>query len=86
MRIAWHAERGELSPLFPGVALQNRPPKLLLIAPALAFHSSAAALLRYFSPEIEVERLGINEDWRKDFRVVLHLKSADLPISHGRHA
>jgi len=59
---------------------------LLLIAPALAFHSSAAALLRYFSPEIEVERLGINEDWRKDFRVVLHLKSADLPISHGRHA
>ena len=83
MRIAWHAERGELSSLFPGVALQNRPPKLLLIAPALAFHSSTAALLRYFSPEVEVERLGINEDWRKDFRVVLHLKGADLPISHG---
>jgi hypothetical protein len=86
MRIAWHAQRDELSPLFPGVPLQNRPPKLLLIAPALAFHSSTATLLRYFSPEIEVERVGINEDWRKDFKVVLHLKGADLPISHGRHA
>jgi hypothetical protein len=86
MRIAWHAQREELSHLFPGVSLQNRAPKLLLIAPALAFHSSTATLLRYFSPEIEVERIGINEDWRKDFRVVLHLKNADVPLSHGRHA
>jgi hypothetical protein len=86
MRVAWHARRDELSHLFPGVSLQNRAPKLLLIAPALAFHSSMATLLRYFSPEIDVERIGINEDWRKDFRVVLRLKGADLPISHGRHA
>jgi hypothetical protein len=86
MRIAWHAQRDELSHLFPSVVLQNRSPKLLLIAPAMAFHSSTASLLRYFSPEIDVERIGINEDWRKDFRVVLHLKGADLPISHGRHA
>lgn len=86
MRVAWHAQREELSHLFPGVSLQNRAPKLLLIAPALAFHSSTATLLRYFSPEIEVERIGINEDWRKDFRVVLHLKNADVPLSHGRHA
>jgi hypothetical protein len=85
MRVAWHAQRDELSHLFPGISLQNRAPKLLLIAPALAFHSSTATLLRYFSPEIDVERIGINEDWRKDFRVVLHLKGADLPISHGRH-
>jgi len=86
MRIAWHAQRDELSPLFPGVTLQNRSPKLLLIAPALAFHSSTAALLRYFSPEIEVERVGVNEDWRKDFRVVLRLRGGDLPISHERQA
>jgi hypothetical protein len=85
MRIAWHAERNELGALFPGMALENCPPKLLLVAPALAFHSSTATLLRYFSPKIEVERIGINEDWRKDFRVVLRLKGADVPISHGRH-
>ncbi|HMJ60257.1 MAG TPA: hypothetical protein VK493_00785, partial [Bryobacteraceae bacterium] len=86
MRVAWHAQRDELSHLFPGISLQTRAPKLLLIAPALAFHSSTATLLRYFSPEIDVERIGINEDWRKDFRVVLHLKGADSPISHRRHA
>lgn len=86
MHAAWHSGRNELSHLFPGVPLEARPPKLLLIAPALAFHSSTATLLRYFSPEIDVERVGINENWRKDFRVVLRLKGADLPISHGRHA
>lgn len=84
-RVAWHAQRDELSHLFPGISLQTRAPKLLLIAPALAFHSSTATLLRYFSPEIDVERIGINENWRKDFRVVLHLKGADVPISHRRH-
>jgi len=86
MRVAWHSQRDELSHLFPDISLQRRTPKLLLIAPALAFHSSTATLLRYFSPEIDVERIGINEDWRKDFRVVLHLKGADLPMSHRRHA
>lgn len=84
MRVTWHAGRGELNHLFPGVSLADRPPKLLLIAPALAFHSSTATILRYFSREIDVERIGVSEDWQKDFNVIMHLKGADVPISHGR--
>jgi hypothetical protein len=83
MRVAWHLERGELRPLFPGNVLENKPPKLLLIAPAMTFHSSTADLIRYFSPEIEIERIGVNSDWRKSLRVVLRLKGADPPISHA---
>jgi hypothetical protein len=83
MRVAWHLQRGELRHLFPGSILENKPPKLLLIAPAMSFHSSNADLFRYFSPEIEVERIGVNSDWRTNLRVVLRLKGADLPISHG---
>ena len=81
--VAWHAERGELKHLFPAVAIANRAPNLALIAPALAFHPSNATILRYFSPEIEVERIGVNSDWQKNFRVVLRLKGADSPQSHG---
>jgi hypothetical protein len=83
MRIAWHVQRDELRHLFPGTVLENKPPKLFLIAPAMTFHSSNADLFRYFSPEIEVERIGVNSDWRKSLRVVLRLKGADLPISHA---
>jgi hypothetical protein len=83
MRIRWHAQREELRQLFPGIALDQRPPKLLLVAPAMCFHSSTATLLRYFSREIEVERVGVNSDWQTSLRVVLRLTGADLPISHG---
>ena len=84
MRVAWHLERDELRHLFPGTVLENRPPKLMLVAPAMTFHSSNATLLRYFSPEIEVERVGVNLDWQQSFKVVMRLKSADVPISHWR--
>jgi hypothetical protein len=83
MRVAWHLQRDELRHLFPGVSLQSTSPKLLLVAPAMTFHSSNADIFRYFSPEIEVERIGLNSDWRKNLRVVLRLTGADLPISHG---
>jgi hypothetical protein len=81
--VAWHAGRGELQHLFPIPAIRPEPPKLALIAPALAFHPSNATVLSYFSPEIEVERIGVNSDWQQNFKVVLRLKGADGPQSHG---
>jgi hypothetical protein len=83
MRIRWHAQRGELQHLFPAVPLAPALPRLLLVAPAMSFHSSNASILRHFSPEIEVERVGINSDWQHNLKVVLRLKGGDAPISHG---
>jgi hypothetical protein len=82
MRIAWHAQSGELEHLFPGILLDGKPPRLLLVAPAICFHSSNASVLGYFSQDIEVERIGVNSDWHENLRVVLRLKGADRPISH----
>lgn len=84
MRIKWHLERRELNHLFPSVSLGTQAPRLLLIAPALSFHSANATVLRYFSPEVEVERIGIGSDWQTRLRVVMRLSGADTPISHGR--
>ncbi len=84
MRVKWHAERGELRPLFPGMALAPVAPKLVLLAPAISFHSANGIVLSYFSPEIDVERIGVNSHWHEQFRVVLRLRGADTPISHGR--
>jgi hypothetical protein len=83
MRIRWHVQRNELQHLFPGTPLANVPPKLLLVAPAMVFHSSCATLLRYFSSEVQVERVGISSGWQDHFRVVLRLEGGNDPISHG---
>jgi hypothetical protein len=82
LRVLWHVRRGELTPLFPRILLQSEPPLLRLVAPALAFHSTAATILRYFSPEIDVERVGINSDWSAKLKVILRLKKGDAPQSH----
>jgi hypothetical protein len=87
LRVLWHVRRGELTHLFPGIPLQPEPPLLRLVAPALAFHSTTATVLRYFSPEIDVERVGINSDWSAKLKVILRLKKGDAPQSHGgQHA
>lgn len=83
MRIRWHAERRELQHLFPRIPVSSAPPQLLLIAPAMAFHSTNACILRYFSAEIEVERVGLNSDWFRTLKVVMRLEGSDAPISHG---
>jgi hypothetical protein len=82
MRIAWHAQSGELDHLFPGVSLDGKPPRLLLVAPAICFHPSNTTVMRYFSPGVELERIGINSEWHDNLRVVMRLKGAEAPISH----
>jgi hypothetical protein len=72
MRVKWHLERNEFAGrgYFPGVPLRSDPPRLLLVAPALDFHPTNEALLRYFSPEVQVERIGVGIEWRQELRVM----------------
>jgi hypothetical protein len=72
MRVKCHAARAEFTPngYFPGIALRTEPPRLLLVAPALDFHPSNEGVLRYFAPEIEVERVGVGLEWRRSLKVM----------------
>jgi hypothetical protein len=56
---------------FPGIELQATPPVVYLVAPALRFHPSTDALLRFLSPELEIIRVGLAEHWRSGLRVVM---------------
>ena len=75
MRVKWHLDRGEFAGrgYFPGVGLRAEPPRLLLVAPALDWHPSNEALLRYFAPAVPVERLGIGIEWKRDLKVMFRL-------------
>jgi hypothetical protein len=84
IRVEWHARRGEFSGngYFPGIALREDAPRLLLIAPALQFHPTTETILRFFAPAIEVERIGVNLEWRREFRPVSRLRGAERPGLH----
>jgi hypothetical protein len=78
MRVKWHLERGEFEGrgYFPGIPLRADPPRLLLVAPALEFHPANETVLRYFSSEIQVERIGVGIQWRQELQVMFRAPSA----------
>ncbi|HTS60767.1 MAG TPA: hypothetical protein VMH28_02025 [Candidatus Acidoferrales bacterium] len=81
VRVKWHLDRGEFgaSGYFPGIALRPDPPRLLLVSPALEFHPTTETVLSFFAPEIEVERIGLAVEWRKELRAVFRLRGAERP-------
>lgn len=72
MRVKWHLDRREFSACgyFPGIELLPEPPRLLLVAPAIGFHPANESVLRYLAREIEVERLGVGIEWKKELKVM----------------
>jgi hypothetical protein len=72
MRVRWHLEQGDLvrAGYFPGIELREDSPRLLLVAPALDYHPSNETVLRFFPPEIVVERIGVGIEWRRKLEVM----------------
>ncbi len=64
---------------FPGVTLRRDAPRILLAAPALAFHSTTETVLSFLAPGIEITRVGLAEDWRRQLRVMFRLTGAQRP-------
>jgi len=79
MRVKWHLDRGEFQKLgyFPGLPLQPLPPRLLLVSPVFDFHPTTETILRYFSPQVEVERVGLSAEWREKLKVVFRARGAE---------
>jgi len=79
MRVAHHLEQGDFGKTgyFPGVALNPAIPRLLLTAPAFAFHPATETILRFFSSNIPVERIGIGIEWRERVRVLFRYRGVE---------
>ena len=81
-RVAWHQSRGEFAQFgyFPGREISPQKPLLMLVAPALHVHPTTDTILRYLSPEIDWEVLGIDEHWREEIRVVFRKRPPRSPV------
>ena len=71
-RVRAHQRRGELQQhgYFPGRGISKRDPVLILAAPALHVHPSAATMLRYVAKDLDWRLVGLDERWRDGIRVV----------------
>jgi len=81
MRVKWHLDRGEFAGrgYFPGIALTSVAPRLILVAPSIEYHPSNETILKYFSTEVPVERVGVGLEWRKELRVMFRFQSESWP-------
>jgi hypothetical protein len=73
LRIDWHRRRGDFERrgYFKGLGLSDEAPLIYLVAPLFRFHATTKLLAATIAREAPVYRIGINEDWRKDLRVLL---------------
>jgi hypothetical protein len=63
---------------FTGIEVANRPPRLLLVAPALRIHPSNEIVLRYLAPQVEWELIAVSEHWRRELKVVFRKHSRSI--------
>jgi hypothetical protein len=61
---------------FAEVRLSAKPPRLLLVAPALRIHPATEVVLRHFDPRVEWTLVAVNEAWRNGIQVVWRKRSA----------
>jgi hypothetical protein len=52
-------------------------PRLLLAAPALRVHPANETVLRYLSPEVDWELIGLGEQWRRQLKIVFHKRGGE---------
>lgn len=72
LRVRFHHDQNDFNRYgyFPDVRLNAKPPLLFLVAPGFRFHPSIDIVLRYLSPEIEIARVALAENWRRGLHVV----------------
>lgn len=77
LRVRHHQEQGDFPRYgyFPGMDISPEPPLLLLVAPSLQFHPAGDTLSRCLTKEVEICRVGLNENWRRGLRVILRQTS-----------
>ena len=81
LRVRKHLAAGDFERLgyFSGHVVSPQPPRILLVAPALEFHSTTETLLSALAPGIEITRIGLAADWRASLRVMFRLRGNERP-------
>jgi hypothetical protein len=82
LRVRKHLYSGDFERLgyFEGVPIRRESPRIVLVAPALEFHSTSEQVLGYLQEGIEVARVGLAAGWRRELKVMFRLRGAEKPF------
>lgn len=71
-RVVAHCRNGDFDRrgYFAGMHIMPRRPRIYLVAPVFSFHDTTETVLAALDRDIEVWKIGINEDWRAGVRVL----------------
>lgn len=71
-KIELHRRKGNLQEvkIFGDLEISDEPTLVYLAAPTLSFHYDFEFLAKTVSPEIEIYRFDLNENWREDLKVM----------------
>lgn len=75
-RVEAHRRRGHIAQakIFGDRQIRDESPLVYLVAPTLRVHPAFQILARSITPEIEIYRFDINEDWRSGVRVMRRMR------------
>jgi hypothetical protein len=81
IRVCAHLRAGDFERLgyFEGMTVDRSPPRIVLAAPALEFHSTSEDVLGFLSPAIDIVRVGLAASWRRQLKVMFRLPGAQSP-------
>lgn len=81
LRVRKHLAAGDFERLgyFAGRTILRESPAIVLVAPALEFHSTSEDLLGFLDPRIEVVRVGLAASWRRKLQIMFRLRGCERP-------
>jgi hypothetical protein len=81
LRVRKHLDAGDFERLgyFAGHPIRRIPPRIVLVAPALEFHSTTEEVMSFLNPEIEIVRVGLAAGWRRELKTMFRLRGAERP-------
>jgi len=81
LRVRKHLAAGDFERLgyFAGITIRRDAPRILLVAPALEFHSTTETVMSALVPHIDFTRIGLGANWRSELRVMFRLRGAERP-------
>lgn len=82
LRVRNHLNNGDFENLgyFKGIPIRREPPRIVLVAPALEFHSTSEQILGFLNEKIDVVRVGLAAGWRKELKIMFRLRGAEKPF------
>ena len=81
LRVRKHLAAGDFERFgyFPDMTIRRDPPRILLVAPALEFHSTTEMTIEALIPHLDITRIGVAANWREELRVMFRLRGAERP-------